>query len=46
MLSGSSNVCHMGEFYTVNHDIVLASSTTLVDLDSYSGIYQGNVLQQ
>jgi hypothetical protein len=37
-LSGSSNVCHMGKSYNVNHDIVLASNTTLVDLDSYSSI--------
>ena len=37
-LAGSSNVCHMGKSYTVNHDIVLASNTTIVDLDSYTGI--------
>ena len=37
-LAGSSNVCHMGKSYTINHDIVLASNTTLIDIDSYSSI--------
>jgi len=38
VVAGRSSACHMGTLYNVDHNVVLASNTSFVDVDSFPGI--------